>query len=126
MKTDQELQAGGFTESGAKRYKAAATAYCDELYSRSVALGDSDKAVDAPREVTHDHVRSAAAALAVRGNDRSDPLQVWCQVGEYVCAASAGVGGGKLEHSWGVLLFGLSLSLGVVLFVVRNMRSRAR
>lgn len=126
MKTDQELQAGGFTESGAKRYKATATAYSDELFSRAVALGESDKAADAPREVTHDHVRSAAAALALKGQDKSDPVQVGCQVGEYVCAALAGVGGGKLEHSWGVLLFGLSLTLGVILFVIRNSRSRTK
>lgn len=126
MKTDQELQAGGFTESGAKRYKATATAYSGELFSRAVALGESDKAADAPREVTHDHVRSAAAALALKGQDKSDPVQVGCQVGEYVCAALAGVGGGKLEHSWGVLLFGLSLTLGVILFVIRNSRSRTK
>jgi NaMN:DMB phosphoribosyltransferase len=126
MKTDQELQAGGFTESGAKRYKATATAYCDQLFGRAVTLGESDKAIDAPREVTHEHVRSAAAALAVKGQDRSDPVQVCCQIGEYVCAACAGVGGGKLEHSWGVLMFGISLTLGVILFVVRNSRGRVK
>ena len=126
MKTDQELQVGGFTESGAKRYKATAVAYCDELFNRSVALGESDKATDAPREITHDHVRSAAAALALKGQDKSDPVQIWCQVGEYLCAAAAGVGGGKLEQSWGVLLFGISLTVGVILFVVRNSRSRSK
>lgn len=126
MKTDLELDAGGFTESGAKRYKATATAYSDQLFLRAVALGDNDKAIDAPREVTHDHVRSAAAALAVKGQDKSDPLQVWCQIGEYVCAASAGVGGGKLEQTWGILMFGISLTAGVVLFVIRNSRSRSK
>lgn len=126
MKTDQELQTGGFTESGAKRYRATATAYCEELFSRAVTLGESDKAADAPREVTHDHVRSAAAALGLKGQDKFSGTQVWCQVGEYVCAAAAGVGGGKLEQSWGVLLFGISLALGVVLFVTRNSRSLAK
>lgn len=126
MKTDQELQAAGFTESGATRYKATALAYCDELFVKSVALGDRDKATDTPREVTHEHVRGAATALALRGGERQDAVQIGCQVGEYVCAAAAGVGGGKLETSWGVAVFGLSLTIGVVLFVTRNLRSRSK
>lgn len=126
MKTDQELNSAGFTESGATRYKASAKAYCDELFAKAVALGDRDKASDASREVTHEHVRGAAAVLAIRGHDKQDASQVWCQVGEYLCAAAAGVGGGKLEQTWGVALFGLSLTLGVILFVIRNTWSRNR
>lgn len=120
MKTDLELEQAGFTDSGTTRYKNAVTAYCDELFGKSVALGDRDKAADTPREVTHEHVRSAAAAIAIRGRDGQTPLQVWCQIGEYVCAALAGVGGGKLDTSWGTVVFGLSLAVGVVLFVTRN------
>jgi hypothetical protein len=126
MKSDDDLKKAGFTESGAKRYAAAETAYCDELFAKSIALGDRDKAPDTAREVTHDHVRSAAAVLAVRGQEGQSTLQVWCQVGEYVCAAFAGVGGGKLDKTWGVVIFGLSLTVGVVLFVIRNTRSRAK
>lgn len=126
MKSEEELREAGFTQSGANRYLAAATAYCDELFSKSVALGDIDKAPDTPREVTHDHVRGAATVLAVRGQDGQSTLQVWCQVGEYICAALAGVGGGKLDQTWGVIMFGLSLTIGVVLFVTRNTRSRAK
>lgn len=126
MKTEQELHTAGFTDSGATRYKASAKAYCDELFAKAIALGDRDKASDTSREVTHEHVRGAAAVLAIKSQDKNDPTQVWCQVGEYVCAASAGVGGGKLEQSWGVVLFGLSLTIGVILFVVRNTRSRIK
>lgn len=126
MKSEDELRQAGFTQSGANRYVATATAYCEDLFAKSVALGDIDKAPDTPREVTHDHVRGAATALAVRGQDGQSTLQVWCQIGEYVCAALAGVGGGKLDQTWGVVMFGLSLTIGVVLFVIRNTRSRAK
>ena len=126
MKSEDELRQAGFTQSGANRYAATATAYCEDLFAKSVAFGDIDKALDTPREVTHDHVRGAAAALAVRGQDGQSTLQVWCQVGEYVCAALAGVGGGKLDLTWGVVMFGLSLTIGVILFVIRNIRSQAK
>lgn len=123
MKSEDELRNAGFTQSGAKRYAATAADYCGQLFTKSVALGDIDKAADTAREVTHDHVRTAAAVLAVRGNAGKPPHHIFCQVGEYVCAALAGVGGGKLDQTWGVSLFGLSLTIGVILFVIRNPRS---
>lgn len=126
MKTQQELQTGGFTLSGATRYLATATDYCDQLFDRSIALGESDKAASSPREVTHDHVRSAATALSMKSNDRAGAWSIIGQVGEYLCAALAGVGGGKLEQSWGILLFGISLAFGVILFVTRNLRSNGK
>ena len=126
MKTEAELKTAGFTESGGKRYSAATTAYCDELFNKSVAFGERDKALDAAREVTHDHVRGAAAVLAIRGQEGQSTVQVWCQIGEYVCAALAGVGGGQLSQAWGILVFGLSLTVGVILFVTRNTRSRSK
>lgn len=125
MKKDLELKSAGFTDSGAKRYDAATKAYCDELFAKAVAMGDRDKAPDTAREVTHEHVRGAAAILAVRGQDEHTGWQIFSQAGEYICAALAGVGGGKLEHTWGIILFGISLTVGVVLFVTRITRSRA-
>jgi len=120
MKTEKDLQDAGFTESGAKRYAATTSAYCEELFLKAVALGDRDKAADTNREVTHDHVRGAAAVLAVRGRETQSKLQIICQIGEYVAAALAGVGGGRLDATWGIVMFGLSLAIGVVLFVIRN------
>ncbi len=120
MKTDQDLKTAGFTDSGLNRYKKTVEDYCEEVYSKAVALGDRDKASDAPREVTHEHVRDAAAELQRRGRESRTTTQIWCQIGEYVCAATAGVGAGKLEATWGIALFGLSLTIGVVLFVVRS------
>src|SRR6266850_2336378 len=120
MKSDQDLKAAGFTDSGVSRYKKTAEDYCEELYVKAVALGDRDKASDAPREVTHEHVRDAASDIQRRGREGKSPTQIWCQVGEYVCAGTAGVGAGKLDTTWGIALFGLSLTLGVVLFIIRN------
>lgn len=125
MKSNEELKQAGFTESGAKRYVAATTDYCDALFAKSVALGDIDKAADTTREVTHEHVRYATTVLALRGQGKS-PRQVMCQIGEYSCAALAGVGGGNLSTSWGVAMFGLSLTIGVILYFTRNIRSPAR
>jgi hypothetical protein len=124
VKTDAELIAAGFTDSGITRYRNTANGFCDELFIKAVALGDRDKAVDAPREVTHEHVRDAAAKLAERGRKGQSSLQIWCQIGEYVFTATAGVGAAKLDQSWGIILFGGSVALGVILFVVRNTQKR--
>jgi hypothetical protein len=121
VKTDADLKLQGFTESGIDRYKKSTTEYCDTLFSKSIALGDRDKAAGLPREVTHDHVKTSAHLIAASyGKAGNSRLCIVCQIGEYVCAATAGVGGGKLDHSWGVVLFGLSLVIGTILFVIRN------
>lgn len=124
MKIDSELKAAGFTDSGLGRFKKTVEDYCEELYKKAVALGDRDKANDAPREVTHEHVREAASDLQRRGRELKTPAQVWCQAGEYICAATAGIGAGKLDTQWGIALFGISLTIGVVLFIIRNQGGR--
>lgn len=120
MKTDQDLKTAGFTDSGLNRYEKTVEDYCEGLYTKAVALGDRDKASDTPREVTHEHVRDAASELQRRGREAKSPTQIWCQVGEYICAATAGIGAGKLDATWGIALFGLSLTIGVILFIVRS------
>lgn len=124
MKSDVDLRKAGFTQSGATRYAATAEDYCEQLFKKSVALGDLDKAPDTEREVTHEHVRGAAAALSLRNQQTQTPLQIWCQIGEYFFTALAGVGGGNLTKTWGIVTFCLSLVLGMALFVTRNTRSR--
>jgi len=94
------------------------------LFARAIALGESDKAPNAPREVTHEHVRDAADAISRRRRDAASPLQVGCQVGEYICAAAAGVGGGKLDQAWGIAVFVGSVAIGVILFIVRSNNQR--
>ena len=121
MKTDSELDQAGFTESGKSRYKNTSIEYSDTLFTKAAALGDMDKAKGMPREVTHEHVRSATHAIASSfGKEGNSRAVVFCQVGEYVAAAGVGVGGGKLDQTWGIFLFGLSILIGIILFVSRN------
>lgn len=121
MKTDIELKNAGFTDSGKVRYQKSATEYSDTLYAKSVALGDRDKGDGMPREVTHDHVRSAAHVIAASyGKEGNSRVGIFCQIGEYVSALGAGIGGGKLDESWGIFVFGISLTIGTILFVVRK------
>jgi len=123
VKTDQELLEQGFTDSGRDRYKKTAGEYCDTLYTKSLALGDRDKADGFPREVTHDHVKAAAHVIASSyGKRGTSRLTVICQIGEYVCAIAAGVGGSNLSEKWGGIVFGTGLTIGIILFVVRNTR----
>ena len=124
MKTDQELEQAGFTNSGKTRYQTTTNEFCDTLFVKAVALGERDKALNAPREITHEHVRDAAQAIATTHKDNSTKVQIWCQVGEYVFTAAAGVGAAQLEHTWGIALFGISVAVGVVLFVIRNTQRR--
>jgi hypothetical protein len=125
VKTEEDLKRAGFTESGIKRYKQTASEYEDALYQKSVTFGDADKASDLTREVTHDHVKAAAHTIAASfGGNEQSTVQIFCQVGEYVAAAFAGLGAGKLDQAWGIAVFGISLSVGVILFVVRNTRRR--
>lgn len=121
MKTDDELRTKGFTDSGRDRYKRTAGDYCDALFAKAIALGEADKADGLAREVTHDHVKAAAHGIAGSyGKEGSSRLAVGCQIGEYICAATAGVGGNSLAEKWGIVLFGMSLVIGTVLFVIRN------
>lgn len=126
MKQESDLQTAGFTDSGQTRYKQTVSEYSDMLFTKAVAYGDAAKASDAAREVTHDHVKAAAHHIAASFS-RSDKhsLAVWCQVGEYVAAAVAGLGAGKLDHTWGIALFGVCLTIGVILFVVRNTKVKS-
>jgi hypothetical protein len=124
MKTEAELKTAGFTDSGITRYRNATVAYCNDLFAKSVALGDRDKADDAPREVTHELVRAAASEIARRGQNPHSTLQIRCQIGEILCAAGVGAGASNLDEKWGTTVFVVSIGLGVVLFVIRMTQSR--
>jgi hypothetical protein len=120
IRVDADLKADGFTDSGLKRYRDTVKGFCDDLYRKALALGDRDRAADAPREVTHEHVRSAAQQIAARGDRSTTTGHHICQIGEYLCTAGAGVGGSNLNANWGIGLFGISLALGVILYLIRT------
>jgi hypothetical protein len=124
MKIDQELRAANFTDSGVTRFLLTEEAYSEELFNRAVALGNADKASDTPLEVTHDHVRKAAQAISVAPKKES-AWHVGGQIGEYLCVAAASVGANNLPKSWAIILFGVSLALGITLFVARMTWNRS-
>jgi len=123
VKTEPELQNAGFTAAGIERYENSTTAYCDQLFTRSVQNGKNDKAPDARIEVTYEHVRAAADSF-IRRRQEANWLQIWCQVGEYVSAVCAGVGGGNLSQGWGTPLLVSSTAIGVILFIIRVTQKR--
>lgn len=123
MKTDQELTQAGYTQAGLQRYRDTLEAYAGSLFEKSVTFAEADKdpAPGATLDVTADHVRKGATNLSMSfGRDRPSPWSLPVQIFEYVCTALAGVGGGSLKESWGIPLFGISLVVGVALFVFRN------
>ncbi len=125
MKNDQELQADGFTESGVNRFKATIAGYEAEVHTKSVHYGEADKAPNAPREITHEHVRAAAHAVA---NSYGTPVRtrnsIFLQLCEYLLTAAAGVGGGNMSETWGVATFVLSVAIAVICFVTRTFTER--
>lgn len=123
MKTDQELVQAGLTTSGLKRYTDAVLDFEKTLLEKAIVFAQADKADDSNIEVTHDHVRSGAMAMAASlGKSKSSAWSVPVQIGEYIFTALAGIGGGSLKEPWGTPLFVLSVAIAVILFVVRSTR----
>tara|TARA_R110002096_G_scaffold199271_13_gene383119 strand:+ start:3192 stop:3575 length:384 start_codon:yes stop_codon:yes gene_type:complete len=119
-KTDQELTGDGFTSAGISRYRQVIDGYTGEVHSKAVRQADAEKASDMPREVTDNHVRAAAHSIASSYGTKVRP-KWWipCHVAEYVFTAVAGVGAGKLDQWWGILMFGVGLGIAVLLIVIR-------
>src|ERR1035437_6382083 len=122
---DPLLRNEGFTESGCRRYCDSVLDYANTLKTRAVLYAEADKAPDLAREVTHDHVRAAAIALAGRQTGPS-AWGIAGQVSEYLATASAGFSAGNIDTGLGILGFGLSISTAVLLMLVRLVRDRTR
>lgn len=121
MKTHEDLQKDGFTESGRNRFTQTLTDYAEELSQRAIFLGEADRGKGMPREVTHDHVRKGAHAIAATfGSERDSAFSIKCQIGEYVCTALAGLSAGHIDKWFGQVGFGLCSVLGLAIFVSRK------
>ena len=124
--SDEELTEGGFTNSGATRFKETIKGYSDILFQRSIHLGDVDKAPNLPREITHDHVRAAAFSIAKSyGKPPKSKWLVPAQIGEYVAVAVTGAGASNLDESMGMAAFGLGLAIAVILIVARLLKTKS-
>lgn len=118
MKTEQELRDSNFTNEGIKRFEQTMESYSKNLFETSIALAKREHSDSV--EITQTHVRDAAISLI-----RKSPRNVWSIIGqtlEYVFGITAGIGAGNMSNSWGQLLFGGSIFVGTVIFVVRNIK----
>ncbi|HDR0626829.1 TPA: hypothetical protein ACPDW7_000689 [Pasteurella multocida] len=117
MKTEAELKDNKFTQEGIIRYQRTINGYSQSLFETSIALGKRENSDTL--EITQTHVRDAAISLQRKSKNKS-LASIIGQSLEYVFAILAGLGGGKLEYSWGIILFCASIAVGVILFVVRK------
>jgi hypothetical protein len=127
VKTDQELEEDGFTASGLARYRDTLKEYTDTLHSKSITYGEADKAPDLPREVTHDHVRSAAHLIAnTFGRDKTSQWWVVCQVFEYLLTAISAYALGNSAKAWSTPVFVISAVVAGILISVRLSKSKSK
>ena len=119
------LREVGFTLSGETRFKDTIQDYSNTLFKKSVHFGELDKASDAPREITHEHVKAAAFSIAQSyGKDRPSKLQHFAQACEYISTAISGAGASHLDKTAGVIAFVLGAIGAVLLFVYRVTSNR--
>ena len=119
------LNKAGFTQSGSARFNVTVQDYADQLFEKCVHYGDVDKGKDLPREVTHDHVRSAAYTIARSyGRPQTPKWAIYTQIGEYVFTAIGGAGAGRLDEPLGIAAFVGGAGLAVLLFVLRATHAR--
>lgn len=116
------LENDGFTASGEARFKETIQDYSNTVYKKSVNYGELDKASNMPREITHDHVKSAAHSIAQSyGKDKPTKMQKFSQAGEYIATAIGGAGASHLDKTPGVIAFVVGAILAVLLFSYRVM-----
>ena len=117
---DAILDSSHFTTSGKQQFEATVEDYTNQLLSKSVHFGEIDRASGLAPEITHDHVRSAAAVISSTFGRAVPPKWlIPANVGEHLSTAAAGVGGGHLDKPWGIATFGIGISIAVILVVVR-------
>lgn len=125
MKTAEDLERDGFTSSGLSRYQQTVREYAEVLHAKAVTYGDADKAPDLSREVTHDHVRSAAHLIANSfGKPRTSSWWITCQVAEYVLTAASAFALGNTSKPWGTPVFVIAAVVAGILVAVRLSKSK--
>ena len=116
---DNVLESAGFIGSGKLKFREYSLGFIKELFEKSFSLANVDS-INNIREVTGDHVREAAQKVYGRSHDNTPTLHIILNVLEYVFTLSAGLGGGNIKQSWGILVFCISVALGVVCFIIRR------
>ena len=120
-----ELTTAGFTNSGSDRYQKSVLEYGKILFDKSVNYAEIDRASNASREVTHEHVKAAAHSIANSyGRPIKSKLIIPVQVGEFVCAGAVGLCGGHIDKTEGLIGFAAAFALGSILFIVEKSLSK--
>ena len=125
VKTDTELKTAGYTVNGVARYRQILSEYGEELYTKAISFASGEKAKDLPLEVTHEHVRAAAAAISRSfGVLKIGPWYITANILEYVFTAIAGAAGAYLDKGIGIAIFVVSVSIAILLIVVRLTKAK--
>lgn len=119
---ETRLDAEGFTANGKKRYRTTINDYSSEVFRRSVSYGDGSCGKGMKKEITHEHVKQAAASIAVKGA-RQSKLSIACQVLEYAGAVIVGVATNHLDQNIGLITFVISLVVTLLLIMMRLIKS---
>ena len=121
--SQQELDSAGFTASGRERYQKGVKDYAKILFEKSINYGEIDRA--SVREVTHDHVKSAAHSIA---NSFGKPTQskwiIPMKFGQYICAAFVGLATNHMNNIYGAIGFVTAFCIGGILLYLENSKTK--
>lgn len=123
---DEELDLSGFTKSGKNRFIKTVEDYNELLYKKSISFGESDKATNTEREVTHEHVKAASHSIAKSYGKPVKPTWFpWAKFGQYVAAGLVGLSVKNLTENWGLITFIVSFTAGgLLLFITEKENSK--
>lgn len=109
-----DLDSAGFTSSSGKgQYIKTVEEYSKILFEKSINFGEIDKAQ--AREVTHDHVKSAAHSIATSYGKPTQPKWLWIiKLLQYIFAIFVGVATNHLENLYGAIGFVSFFALGLI------------
>lgn len=118
--TDTFLESNKYSETGIQRFKKTSFDFQETLNEKSIEFAKAHKDKDMPLEVTCDHVRLAIQKIYNEKTNKSlPPGIIVCNVFEYILTGAAGIGGGNLTTSWGVILLSICAPLVVLLIIIR-------
>lgn len=121
---NNDLDNAGFTSSGNPQYIKTVEDYAKVLFEKSITYGDIDKAQI--REVTHDHVKSAAHSIASSFGKPTQPKWLWMmKVGQYVCAALVGVATNHLDKIYGAIGFVCAFAIGGIFLIIEINKTKS-
>lgn len=123
---EEELDSSGFTKSGKERYIKTIEDYNNILYNKSIKFGESDKAINSEREITHEHVKAASHSIA---KSYGKPIKAkwfpWAKFGQYLSTGFVGLSIKHLNETWGLITFIISFSVGgLLLFLTEKENSK--